>query len=64
MGLVDMLGAGLRSQIAQKALEEGLIPGTGEASDERPDANSVKSARERLHSAGYVVVQYPSLEAD
>lgn len=58
MGLVDMLGAGMRGEVGKRVVEEGLVHGEGKGKAEE----EVISAKERLSRRGLIVVQYASLD--
>jgi phosphatidylinositol glycan class U len=61
MAIVDMLGAGLRHEVARKVIEMGLLDETLAQPTRSGDSANLKSARGILEDHDLVVVQYAGL---
>ena len=61
MAIVDMLGAGLRHQVARKVVEMGLLDEPSADPTRSSDGANLRSARGMLEDHDLVVVQYAGL---
>jgi hypothetical protein len=61
MAIVDMLGAGLRHEVARKVIEIGLLDEPSARPPRSGDGAELKSARGILEDHDLVVVQYAGL---
>jgi phosphatidylinositol glycan class U len=62
MGIVDMLGAGLRAEAAKKVVESGSLEEGGRRTMESGEKEKVRIAKLILEERDLVIVQYAGLE--